>query len=139
VHRISPLILALSLACGGCGGDDPKPGPVVPAPAPVLNHGSPRGLALSIFAIAKSGNLAALAGVADPVQADGDAKQVANVSKASAPEQNEFKSGFATGTVTAEKIEGDNAEVEILFGPDGKRKETLKMVKRDGKWYLQDF
>jgi hypothetical protein len=133
------VLFVLALPLAACGGDEPKPDPVVPAPPPKLNHGSPRGLAMSIFAIAKHGNLEALAGVADPVEADGDAKQVANVGKASAGEQAEFKSVFGTGSVTGEKTEGDQAEVEILFGPDGKKKETLKLVKRDGKWYLKDF
>ena len=139
MRRIAFLLVALSFVLPGCGGDDAKPDPVIPAPPPALNHGNPRALALSIFAIAKQGNLAALAGVADPVDADGDAKSVATVSSAPAPQQAEFKAAFATGKVTGEKVEGDKAAVEITFGPDGTKKETLNMVLRDKKWYLQSF
>jgi hypothetical protein len=137
VRCISLAVLALTLAFGGCGGDDAKPDPVVPAPPPKLNHGNPRALAMSIFAIAKHGNLDALAGVADPPGADGDAKSVATVATAPAAQQAEFKSAFATGKVTGEKVEGDKASVDITFGPEGKKTETLKMVLREKRWYLQ--
>ena len=117
----------------------PEDAPAYPVPPAALNHGSPRALAMSIFAIAKEGNLEALAGVADPVEADGDAKRVATVSTAPAPQQAEFKAAFATGQVTEHKVEGDKATVEITFGPDGTKKETLNMVLRDKKWYLQSL
>lgn len=140
MRRLPLLLLAFfCLALAGCGGDEAKPEPAVPPPPPKLNHGSPRGLAMTIFGIAKHGNLAELAAVADPVDADGDAKQIANVSKASAGEQAEFKSVFANAKVVVETIDGDKAQVEILFGPDATKKETFEMVKRDGKWYLQSF
>ncbi len=31
------------------------------------------------------------------------------------------------------------AEIDFLFGPDGTRKETIKLVKRGEKWYLLSF
>jgi hypothetical protein len=150
-HLLLAALLVLGLA--GCGGEDKPTGgggaaPVPasaptppPAPAkPTLDASSPKALAESIFAIAKSGDLASLSSVADPKDSDGDSKQVANVAQAPADKQANFREHFGPGSVSGEvKVEGDMAEVPILFGPDGKRPETFKMVKRDGRWYLQSF
>lgn len=139
------LVLPLVLTVAACGSEASSSGGgggggAASAAKPTLDQSSPRALALSIFAIAKDGDLALLAPVADPLDADGDSKDVAGVAKAPAERQAEFRTYFAKGTVSGEpKVEGDVAEVPILFGPDGKKTETLKMVKRDGRWYLQSF
>jgi hypothetical protein len=154
------LALPVTLALVACGSEAPSGGggaastpatpatPAVPAPPaapsaaakPTLDPSSPRALAESIFAIAKNGDLALLAPVADPQDADGDSKRVAAVAQAPAEAQAQFRQFFEKGTVNGEpKVEGDQAEVAILFGPDGKKDETFKMVKRDGRWYLKSF
>jgi hypothetical protein len=155
--RTLPLLaLVACFALVGCGDEDPKPADAPPVQrefkpfdVPVaggtnlpkgIDQSSPSALAESIFAAARSGDLASLQGIADPVDADGDSKNVANASSAPANQQDEFKLFFATGKINGEvKVVGDAAEVPILFGPDGKKPETFKMVKRDGKWYLQSF
>jgi hypothetical protein len=133
--------LVLALAATACGGKDDPAAPGTPAAAkPVLDASSPKALAESIFAIAKSGDLAQLAGVADPVDADGDSKNVANVATAPAARQEDFRKHFGTGKVSGEvKLAGDQASVPILFGPDGTRAETLEMVKRGDRWHLRSF
>ncbi len=51
-----------------------------------------------------------------------------------------FKEYFSKGKVVGEAtIEGDDAKVNILFGPDGTKEETFNMKKKDGKWYLMSF
>jgi hypothetical protein len=168
MRPVRSLVLPIALTLVACGSEAPSGGggggapatpavpatpaapavpatpaaPAVPAaPAkPTLDPSSPRALALSIFAIAKSGDLALLAPVADPQDADGDSKRVAGVAQAPEAKQAEFRTFFAKGTVKGEpRVDGDNAEVDILFGPDGTKDETFKMVKRDGRWYLQSF
>jgi len=47
-----------------------------------------------------------------------------------------FSKGKINGNAT---IEGDKAQVPILFGPDGTKDETMNLVKKDNKWYLQSF
>ena len=143
--RTLAATLALCAFCGCGSKDEPAPktagGPGAAAPAkPTLDASSPKALAESIFAIAQSGDLALLAPVADPVDADGDAKDVAGVGKAPETRQAEFRQHFGPGKVSGEvKTEGDKASVPILFGPDGKRPETLEMVKRGDRWHLQSF
>jgi hypothetical protein len=149
--RTLTATLVLAAALAACGKDDrapttggpstppASPGPAAPA-AQALDASSPKALAESIFAIAKSGDLALLVPVADPVDADGDAKDVAGVAKAPADRQADFRKHFGTGKVSGEvKVEGDRASVPILFGPDGTRPETLEMVKRGERWHLQSF
>lgn len=62
--------------------------------------------------------------------------------------QNEFAEGvreefvryFAKSQLKNEPvIDGEKATVDILFGPDGDKEETLEMVKKNGKWYLLSF
>jgi hypothetical protein len=104
-----------------------------------LDQTSPKGLAEGIFAAARGGDLAALAGIA-ATDADGDAKQVAGVGAAEAETQQRFRDHFAKGKVNGDaKVDGDKAEVPILFGPDGTRPETLNMVLVNGVWQLQSF
>jgi hypothetical protein len=138
------LFLPLLAACGGKSEDPPPASGGAKAPAPVakptLDASSPRALAESIFAIAKDGDLALLAPVSDPVDADGDSKDVAGVAKAPADKQATFRTFFRDGKVSGEvKVEGDRAEVPILFGPGATKKESFRMVRRDGRWYLQSF
>ena len=148
--RTLAAIPALLLSLAACGGKDepaPKPPPsntsVVAPNAPpktVVDQTTPEALAESIFAAARSGDLASLEVVLAPKDADGDAKNVAHVASAPAKKQEEFKAYFSTGKVNGEvKVEGDKAAVPILFGPDGKKPETLNMVRVDGKWFLQSF
>jgi|GEM_PF-2984921 len=143
------LPACLVLALGGCGGEDkpygrdgaaPTPTPPAGPARPKLDASSPRALAESIFAIAKSGELALLSSIADPKDSDGDSKQVANIAQAPADKQDDFRKHFGPGSISGEiNVEGDMAEVPILFGPDGKSPETFKLVKRDGRWYLHSF
>jgi len=103
------------------------------------DQSSPKALAESIFAAARSGNFESLAGIA-AADADGDTKEIAALAKADAEKQKSFRDFFAKGTVSGEpKVEGDKAEVPVLVGPDGKMADTFKMTKANGVWSLQGF
>jgi hypothetical protein len=135
------------LVLSGCGDDKPAPKAPLgqtpysagPAGKPgTIDQGSPTSLAEGIFGAVRAGDFAALQGIAAP-DADRHAKDVANVGSAPADKQADFKKQFEKGKATGEKVDGDKAEVTILFGPDGTKPETFHMVKRNGKWYLQGF
>lgn len=136
------LVLALSVIVLACGGeasqDDPAP-PDSPAPAATFDRSTPEALAASIFRAAATGDFSGLEAVA-AFGSDGDAKDVAGVASASAEAQAEFRKFFGEGKVVgAPRIEGDQAEVDVLIGPGATREETLQMVKEDGLWALAGF
>lgn len=99
---------------------------------------SPRKLAEAIFHAARSGNTGGLADLVD-VDADIDAKLVAQAASDEGVRE-EFVRYFAKSQLKNEPvIDGEKATVDILFGPDGDKEETLEMVKKNGKWYLLSF
>ena len=99
---------------------------------------SPGAVAEAIFEAARSGSFSSLPALIDP-DADGDSKRIA---EAATNEQTgtDFQLYFSKGKVSGEPtVNGDKASVNILFGPDGTREETLEMVRKNGKWYLVSF
>jgi hypothetical protein len=55
-------------------------------------------------------------------------------------QQENLKSEFENGRVIGKpKINGDKAEVEFAFGPSANQLEKMRMVKRNGLWYLSGF
>jgi len=163
------IVIALAVFAGaGCGkkkdggGDQPakvEPGkpapatapttetkPAAPAPSPTpaptaggVDFSSPTKVTEAVFAAAASGNTDQLKTLCDPSgEGDGDTKDICGLTSTSA-KFGEFKEYFAKGKATKETISGDDAEVAILFGPDGAKDETMKLVRRDGKWYLSSF
>jgi hypothetical protein len=121
--------------------------PVTPAPetstanASTGDQTTPKGVAEMVFGAARSGDYSMLKDLCNPsLDTDGDAKHICDVTSGNDELKNQFKEHFSKGTVNGEPvIEGDNAKVDILFGPDGTKKETLNMTKKDGKWYLVSF
>ncbi|MEO7308728.1 MAG: hypothetical protein ABIR78_04575 [Ferruginibacter sp.] len=105
------------------------------------DQSTPKGVADIIFAAAQSGDYSKLPGVCDAsLDTDGDAKHICDVTNGDDALKSQFKEYFSKGTVTGEPIiEGDNAKLDIMFGPDGTKKETFNMMKKDGKWYLTSF
>jgi hypothetical protein len=105
------------------------------------DQSTPKGVAEMVFGAAQSGDYSRLKDLCDAsLDTDGDAKHICDVTTGDDELKNQFKEHFSKGTVVGDPvIEGDNAKVEILFGPDGTKKETLNMTKKDGKWYLVSF
>ena len=121
------LILAVILpvtACGGGGGD----------------QSTPSGTVQILFDAASSKDFAALGNLCDPKgENDGDTRSICALATDDADAE-EFVEYFSKGKISGDAvIEGNKAEVPFLFGPDGKREETMRLVQRDGKWYLSAF
>jgi hypothetical protein len=102
-----------------------------PGPAAVLEL---------LFAAARDEDFSQLAGLCDPQgENDGDTASICDLS-ADHPEHTTFIEQFSTGKVVGEaRIDGDSAEVDFIFGPDGDWSETMTLIERDGRWYLLDF
>ena len=122
------IAAALLTACGGgkSGGSD---------------QSTPQGAAEMIFSAARSGDFSHLPELCNPaVESDGDSKDVCAVATGEQKMKDSFKEYFSKGKVVGDPvIEGDNAKVNIMFGPDGTKSETFNMAKKDGKWYLTSF
>jgi hypothetical protein len=52
-----------------------------------------------------------------------------------------LRKNFAKGAIVDSEIssDGEKAEVNFTFGPDGDKKETMKLQLVEGKWYLYSF
>lgn len=102
---------------------------------------TPKGVAEMIFSAAKSGDYSQLKNLCDDaLQPDGDSKHICDVTNGDDQLKASFKEYFSKGTVVGEPtIEGDNAKVNVKFGPDGTKDETFNMTKKDGKWYMVSF
>ena len=94
-----------------------------------------------IFEAARNSKYESLLTLCDPNGGgDGDTKQICAVYLASKEEKDEFNSYFKFGQVIGKAvIAGDEATVQIKFGPQGNKDETMNLSKRDGKWYLRSF
>ncbi len=105
------------------------------------DQSTPAGTANIVFDAAKSGDYSKLKGLCDDsMEPDGDSKMVCNVTDGDDKLKTSFKEYFSKGKVVGEAtIEGDNAKVNVLFGPEGTKEETFNMKKKDGKWYLVSF
>lgn len=111
-----------------------EPKAEVTPPVPAVDQSKPELVVQAVFDAAKSKDFALLKGLCAP-DADGDTKMICNLDEKS---KEEFIKYFGMGKIDGvPKIEGTKAEVNILFGPDGKKKETMKLVQIDGKWFLQ--
>jgi hypothetical protein len=102
---------------------------------------TPDGAASMIFAAASSGDYSKLKGMCDPaLETDKDSKMICEVPDGDDDLKNMFKEHFSKGKVVgAPTIEGDDAKVNITFGPDGSKEETFNFKKKDGKWYIVSF
>ena len=101
-------------------------------------HEDPVKVVETVFDVAKSGNFSLLTDLCDPTGAgDGDTKRICALSSQSKEIQDDFRQTFEKGKVTgAAEISGDEAKVNIRFGPGGNEEETFKLVRVAGKWYL---
>lgn len=105
-----------------------------------VDHGDPRAVVEAVFEAARIAEPSQLSGLCDPKgENDGDTKKICELKKGSKM-FGEFIKVFQLGkTVADAKIDGDQAEVSVKFGPDGTSDETMRLVNRDGKWYLSGF
>ena len=79
--------------------------------------------------------------LADPYdENDRDVDRITYVQSYSRKEQLNFTKEFSKGRIIGEpKINGETAEIEFLYGPNAKKKETMKLIKRNKSWYLLSY
>lgn len=101
----------------------------------------PLALVEELFAVAESGEFKKLAGMCDPEgKNDKDTRRICELADGKEKRKKEFVKYFTNASVDGDPIiEGEEAKVNILFGPNGEKKETLNLVQREGKWYLSSF
>jgi len=93
----------------------------------------------AIFKAAKSGDYSEVSGICAD-DADKDAKMICEIESQSEETQQKFKDEFSKGKVTGDaEINGNEASVKIMFGPDGDKEETMMLTKKGKKWYLSSF
>ncbi len=127
MKKLFILGMSASLLLASCGGGSKSGGDPQATPEAVVN---------TIFDAAKNKDYSKLSTLCAD-DADGDSKSICNL-----PEERKesFVEYFSKGKVNGSaQIEGDNAKVNILFGPDGTKEETMNLTKKDGKWYLVSF
>ncbi len=127
MKNVIVILSALFLmSCGGSGLDQSKPENVLEI----------------MFEAARSGDYSQMSGLChDDADMDGDVKDVCSCGESDADPKllESYKEYFSKGKVTATRIEGDKAEVDFNFGPNGTKKETMNLVEIEGKWYLSSF
>ena len=103
-----------------------------------IDQSTPEKAVEAVFNAARSGDISNLKSLCDPEgENDGDTRRICELSEADAAEFFEyFKNGKVNGKA---EINGNMAAVPILFGPEGKKEETMNVVKRGDKWYLSSF
>ncbi|MBN1993072.1 MAG: hypothetical protein JW953_10240 [Anaerolineae bacterium] len=103
---------------------------------------SPESVVQTIFDAAQSGNFTLLQGLCDPQgENDNDTQTICNWAT-DETDREEFIKYFAAGKINGKATinpDGTQAEVPFLFGPDGNNEETMKLVNRNGQWYLFGF
>jgi hypothetical protein len=114
--------------------------PPTAAPAGGVDFSDPISVVQAVFDAAKSQEFSALAGLCDPQgENDEDTAMICAIT-ADHAEKDSFVEFFGKGQVAGEAIiDGDQAQVNVLVGPDGSEAETIILIQRDAKWYLLQF
>lgn len=103
---------------------------------------SPEEVVQAMFDAARSGDFAALGDLCDPLGENDRDTQLICEAATDDTNREEIVKFFAKGKISGDtqiSPNGNEAQVPILFGPDGDSEETLNLIKRDGRWYLLGF
>jgi type IV pilus biogenesis/stability protein PilW len=102
--------------------------------------GDPASVLQAVFDAAASGDFSQLSGLCDPLgENDGDTAAICAITSEH-PDRDSFVEFFAQGRINGQvTINGDQAELPFLFGPNGDQAETMTFILREGQWYLFDF
>ncbi|WP_296385902.1 hypothetical protein [Winogradskyella sp.] len=94
-----------------------------------------------IFESAKKRDFSNFRNLCDPYgENDSDVNQICYAEMLMEKQQEDLKREFENGRVIGKaKINGDKAELEFAFGASANRLEKVKMIKRNGLWYLGAF
>lgn len=128
------LALIAAILCAGCAEDiaDPISGDV--------DFANPKSVLGSVFYAARTGEIGHLASLCDPRGTANHAVQRICALEAQSSDLGSFRANFARARLNGEpRISGDTAVIKFLYGPKGTDRETMTLVRRDGRWYLQSF
>ena len=116
---------------------------------------SPESVMNTIFQAANDGEVGILKFLLPPydeqtneIPCDGDCKAICNPGNEGMKDElrgnyvtlADFKEYFSKAKIIGSPtINGDDAEVNFVFGPNLERNETMNMQKINGKWYLRSF
>lgn len=94
-----------------------------------------------IFDSCKKQDFSNFRNLCDPYgEHDSDVKQICFAEMMLDKKQKLLHREFKNGRIIGEpKITGDKAEVEFAFGYSANKLEKMKMIKRNGLWYLKSF
>ncbi len=103
-----------------------------------IDQTKPENIVKALFYAAKTKNFKILKNLCDPTgKGDGDTKRICKMPKKMVKD---FVLYFKKGKIWGKTlIKKNRAQVPFLFGPKGKKKETMNLVNRKGKWYLSSF
>jgi hypothetical protein len=105
-----------------------------------VDHTDPSAVVQAMLDVATSNDWAQLGGLCDPDGGnDGDTQRICNLAT-DAEDRAEFIEVFRGGTLNgAARISGDTAVVPFVFGVTDRNAEEMRLVQRDGRWYLASF
>ena len=126
--------LALATALAGC---DKK---VDDRGSAEVDFSNAKRVVSSVFHAAKTGESGHLATLCDPEgESNRHALRVCS-QVAGGEDWEEFAKQFSQGKLIGEaRITGDRAQVNFVFGKKGTERETMELVRREGRWYLLAF
>lgn len=118
-----------------------KKKPAATTESSAANQSDPKWVMSQVFKAAKSNNMGLISNLCDPLgQGNADAKSLCELSAAPPNIKQEFINNFKLGQVVGKPvILGDKATVTFMWGPQGNKPKTMKMVNRKGKWYLSSY
>jgi hypothetical protein len=101
----------------------------------------PKKLVKYVFKAMKNENYQKLRHLCDPyMENDSDVNGICLVNILPKDKISRIRDNFKNGRIIGEpKIEQNKANLEIAIGPESKRLEKLKLVKRNDFWYLLSF
>jgi hypothetical protein len=131
--RLTPFVLLLA-ALAGC------PKEVVDPDTGAVDFADPKSVTAHVFHAARTGDTSQLPTLCDPRgQNNDDTRRICGLTQTS-PEWPSFVRAFRLAHLNGEpRVSGDQALVDFVYGPDGKASETMELVRRDGRWYLERF
>ncbi len=106
----------------------------------MVDFNDPRSVVGAIFAVANGANPKLLEGLCDPsAECDLDVRWICDYA-VGFDKNGEFPMFFAAGKLVGPlAIVENRAFVPILFGPNGDLHDTLELVRKNEKWYLERF
>lgn len=105
-----------------------------------VDHKDPVRVLEAVFDAAKRKDPTVLVTLCDPQsENDGDTRHICELTREN-KDWDEFVSYFQKAKISGDAvIQDDRATIPFTFGPKGEDKEEMRLIRRDGNWYLSSF